>query len=376
MMEALYNESVQDFVTLPPFPHSHPLYLFYSLKSGTLLDMKPQLSVQQPAYLSLPEGTASVVGVIAMMTDHYNVLGGVSRCVAQAKVAKIDDHCVQQTPFGNFFTFGFDVPFSLRSFLKAKETLLMELKSANADILENQNVIECLKDSESFKKHYAAVSDAMVHLRQHNTYTGNYLPPGMKPQSNFNDHNNLPSLLDSSLPQEFGSSVKEITKGSRQRANAMVDAAFQALSSIKDEDAFTRTGQALDSIDYQQLISNTRLPMIRSQEQVNGSSYHHNQSTICASVSPGPKMHNDSNEVHAKIPLELITPCIVTLIMTQTCTERQYPPADVVQMLDSAVTSLHPCSPQNLPIFREIQMCMGRIKTQVNKVQMMVFIIM
>ncbi|KAE9618963.1 putative protein LIN-9/Protein ALWAYS EARLY [Lupinus albus] len=350
------------------------------------------------AYLSLPEGTASVVGVIAMMTDHYNVLGGVSRCVAQAKVAKIDDHCVQQTvcaqpcTLTHFQAKEADIHalYELKraldkklliSFLKAKvdpfvficevpsslETLLMELKSANADILENQNVIECLKDSESFKKHYAAVlvSDAMVHLRQHNTYTGNYLPPGMKPQSNFNDHNNLPSLLDSSLPQEFGSSVKEITKGSRQRANAMVDAAFQALSSIKDEDAFTRTGQALDSIDYQQLISNTRLPMIRSQEQVNGSSYHHNQSTICASVSPGPKMHNDSNEVHAKIPLELITPCIVTLIMTQTCTERQYPPADVVQMLDSAVTSLHPCSPQNLPIFREIQMCMGRIKTQV-----------
>ncbi|MED6182264.1 hypothetical protein PIB30_027105 [Stylosanthes scabra] len=28
------------------------------------------------AYLSLPEGTASVVGLIAMMTDHYSVLGG------------------------------------------------------------------------------------------------------------------------------------------------------------------------------------------------------------------------------------------------------------------------------------------------------------
>lgn len=26
------------------------------------------------AYLSLPEGTASVVGLIAMMTDHYNVM--------------------------------------------------------------------------------------------------------------------------------------------------------------------------------------------------------------------------------------------------------------------------------------------------------------
>lgn len=49
----------------------------------------------------------------------------------------------------------------------------------------------------------------------------------------------------------------------------------------------------------------------------------------------------------------------------QTCTERQYPPADVAQILDSAVTSLHPSCPQNLPIYREIEMCMGRIKTQI-----------
>lgn len=49
----------------------------------------------------------------------------------------------------------------------------------------------------------------------------------------------------------------------------------------------------------------------------------------------------------------------------QTCTERQYPPADVAQILDSAVTSLHPCCPQNLQIYREIQTYMGRIKTQI-----------
>lgn len=48
----------------------------------------------------------------------------------------------------------------------------------------------------------------------------------------------------------------------------------------------------------------------------------------------------------------------------QTCTERQHRPADGAQILDSVVTSLHPCS-QNLPFFREIQMCMGRIKTQI-----------
>ena len=49
----------------------------------------------------------------------------------------------------------------------------------------------------------------------------------------------------------------------------------------------------------------------------------------------------------------------------QTCTERQYPPADVAQILDSALKSLHPYCTQNLSIYREIQMCMGRIKTQI-----------
>ncbi|KAJ4954783.1 hypothetical protein NE237_011566 [Protea cynaroides] len=42
----------------------------------------------------------------------------------------------------------------------------------------------------------------------------------------------------------------------------------------------------------------------------------------------------------------------------QTCTERQYPPAEVAQILDSAVTSLKPCS-QNLHVYGEIQRCMG-----------------
>ncbi|CAL0300094.1 unnamed protein product [Lupinus luteus] len=74
----------------------------------------------------------------------------------------------------------------------------------------------------------------------------------------------------------------------------------------------SRTGQALDSTDYLQLISNTRSPMIRSQEQVNGSSYHHNQSAFCALVASGPNMHNDSNKVRTEIPSELITPCVAT----------------------------------------------------------------
>ncbi|EYU45567.1 hypothetical protein MIMGU_mgv1a0007092mg, partial [Erythranthe guttata] len=49
----------------------------------------------------------------------------------------------------------------------------------------------------------------------------------------------------------------------------------------------------------------------------------------------------------------------------QKCTERQFPPSDVARILDSAVTSLKPCSSQNLPVYTEIQKCMGIIRNQI-----------
>ncbi|KAJ1377648.1 SANT/Myb domain [Sesbania bispinosa] len=322
--------------------------------------------------LNLPSFSHGLAIQISMAT------GDVNYAIVQAKVATIDNLCPQaacaqpcKVTHNQAKEADIHALSELKRAMDKKETLLMELRSANNGILENQNGIECLKTSEAFRKHFATVSDAMLQLRQRNTYTGNSLPPWMKPQSNFNVHDDLPGVLDSSLAQEFGSTVIEIIKGSRLRAHAMVEAAFQSLSLTKEgEDAFTRIGQALDCIDYQRSASKSRLPVIRSQDQVNGSFYYHNQSTSCASEAllndaSGPKLHNDSNKVNAKIPSELITSCVATLIMIQTCSERQYPPADVAQILDSAVTSLHPCCPQNLPVYREIQMCMGRIKTQI-----------
>ncbi|KAE9598128.1 putative transcription factor MYB/SANT family [Lupinus albus] len=258
--------------------------------------------------------------------------------------------------------------------LDKKEKLVMELKTANDDILENKNGVECFRDSEAFKKHYDMVSNALLQLRQHNSYIGNYLPPWMKPPVSFNVLDGLPSTsaLDSSLAQELGSTGIDIIKGSRLKARAMVDAAFQGLSWMKEgEDGFMKIGKTLDSINHEPLATNSRLPVIRSQDQVNGSFDYHNRSIFCSAEPlpnddvPGPKLHHDSVKVDTQIPSELITSCVATLIMIQNCTERQYPPADVAQIIDSAVTSLHPCCPQNLPIYREIQMCMGRIKTQI-----------
>ncbi|KAK7337778.1 hypothetical protein VNO77_18365 [Canavalia gladiata] len=255
--------------------------------------------------------------------------------------------------------------------LDKKEKLSTELGNQNSGIMENQNDADCFEDLEAFNKHDGTVSTALLHSRQRNTRMANALPPWMWPQTSFNVNGGLLSTLDGSLVQELGSTVTEIIKGSRLRAHTMVDAAFQALSSTKEgEDAFTKIGQVLDCVDYRQLATNSSLPVIRSQEQVNRSFDYHNRSSSYSSKPPpnvasGQKLHNDSDKVDTQIPMELITSCVATLIMIQTSTERQCPPADVAQILDYAVTSLHPCSPRNLPLYKEIQMCMGRIKTQI-----------
>ncbi|GLT61171.1 hypothetical protein SLA2020_338940 [Shorea laevis] len=315
-----------------------------------------------------------------------------SRAVSQAKAAVVDVVSAQQAGFSQPCVLSQNQAkeadiralSELTRALDKKEVLLMELRSMNND-MENQNDGGCpLKDSEPFRRQYATVlvqlkeasgqvSSALLHLRQRNTYPADTLPPWLKPPANSSVHGGLTSCLDnSSISQESGSNVVEIVKGSRLKAHTMVDAAIQAFTLRKEgDDVFTRIGEALDSIDYQQLTSDSRVPVVRSQQQVNGSLGNHNQLTSCSSEPlltsdvSGTKPSHDSDGNEAQIPSDLITSCVATLLMIQTCTERQYPPADVAQILDSALTSLHPCCPQNLPIYREIQMCVGRIKTQI-----------
>lgn len=105
----------------------------------------------------------------------------------------------------------------------------------------------------------------------------------------------------------------------------LFDAIIQALSLTKEgEDAFVKIGQALDSINHQQLASKSRLPVIRSQEQVNtnGSFCHVNNSTCSVSESiindpSGAKVHNYSDKFDTELPSDLITSCVATLIMIQ-----------------------------------------------------------
>ncbi|KAA8545133.1 hypothetical protein F0562_019978 [Nyssa sinensis] len=270
--------------------------------------------------------------------------------------------------------------------LDKKEAILLELKHSNDDVFKNQKGGgNSLNDSELFKKQYATVllqlkeasdqvSSALLNLRERNTYPGNSLSPLLKPPAISSGLSAPPSSVGCSAIdyQESGSNVVEIVRYSRSKAHVMVDAAIQAMWTKKEgEDAFVRIGEALDSLNKRKFSSNSGSSVMRSPEQVNGVvAYQHHLSPSMVELLQtghvsGPNLHNDSERTEAEIPSELITSCVATLLMVQTCTERQYPPADVAQIMDSAVTSLHPCCFQNLPIYRQIQMCMGRIKTQI-----------
>ncbi|XP_057512836.1 protein ALWAYS EARLY 2-like [Actinidia eriantha] len=210
------------------------------------------------------------------------------------------------------------------------------------------------------------VSYALLNSRQSNTFPWDSLPSCLKPSATSSGFNAPPS---STNDKESGYNVFEIIKDSRFKAHKMVDAAVQAISSIKErEDAFERIGEALDFLDIQKFTPDCGSSVMKSAEQANGGAIQNPLSSTSATLQKGSAssqtLRDDSERIEAEIPSELITSCVATLLMVQMCTERHYPPDDVVQILDSAVTSLHPCCPQNLPIYREIQMCMGRIKTQ------------
>ncbi|KAK3012841.1 hypothetical protein RJ639_008620 [Escallonia herrerae] len=253
--------------------------------------------------------------------------------------------------------------------LDKKEAILMELKHVNNDLLKRQNTGDSfLKDSEPFRKQYAMllqqlkeVSSALLNLRQRNTYPVNSLPPWPKALAM---PSGLPDPLDrfSTDPQEFGSNVVGIVTNSRSKAQTMVAAAIQAISSLKEgEDAFARLGEALDS-SSQNFPPDSVSLINRSPEQLSGFT---SMPEPMIGHASGPMLPHDFGKSEGRIPSALVSSCVASLLMIQTCTEREPPPADVAHILDSAVTSLRPCCPQNLPIYREIQMCMGRIRTQI-----------
>ncbi|KAF2310984.1 hypothetical protein GH714_018913 [Hevea brasiliensis] len=272
--------------------------------------------------------------------------------------------------------------------LDKKEAVVSELKRMNDEVENQKDGENSLNDSELFKKHYAAVllqlnevneqvSAALFCLRQRNTYQGNNLHVWLKPMIGIGEPAGHCCSFDHSADeiQESGSHVAEIVESSRAKAQTMVDAAMQAMSSLKKGvSSFESIEEAIDFVNNQLSVDDLSTPGMQTSTTANlvhGSLASQDQSGSCAANvganSHAPDTHLDhiSDQNEAQIPSELITQCVATLLMIQKCTERQFPPSDVAEVLDSAVTSLKPCCSPNLPIYADIQKCMGIIRNQI-----------
>ncbi|XP_015892697.3 protein ALWAYS EARLY 3 isoform X1 [Ziziphus jujuba] len=268
--------------------------------------------------------------------------------------------------------------------LDKKEVVVSELKCLHDELMENQKDGDnSLKDSEPFKKQYAAillrlnevneqVSSALLCLRQRNTYQGSSQNMLLKAMGSLNDPGSHSSscVCSTCRIHEPGSNVAEIVESSRIRAQKMVDIAMQALSSLKMmENGPRRIEEAIDFINKR--LSEEDFGMLTCRPCTDSFVASPDQLTAGTSKPsstrdpPDPASTTSSNKNETKFLSELIAHCIATLLMIQKCTERQFPPADVARVLDSAVTSLQPFCSQNVPVYAEIQKCMGILRNQI-----------
>lgn len=262
--------------------------------------------------------------------------------------------------------------------LDKKELVLRELNYMNNEVVESEkDGHNALKDSESFKKQYAAVlfqlseineqvSLALLGLRQRNTYQENVPSSSITHMSNSGEPDGQLTYVDNYASDTNGFHVSEIVDSSRVKARKMVRRAIQALALLrKDENNVVNIEEAIDFVNNQ-----------LSTDESEGSSVQQTQASQGQRLpsTPNPSsstQHADDSHVNPldqndlQVPSELVSRCMATLLMIQRCTERQFPPSEVAQVLDSAVASLQPCCSQNLPIYTEIQKCMGIIRNQI-----------
>ncbi|KAH0992900.1 hypothetical protein GBA52_004383 [Prunus armeniaca] len=275
--------------------------------------------------------------------------------------------------------------YELTRALDKKEAVVSELRRMNDEVFENQRDEDnSIRDSEPFKKEYAAVllqlsqvndqvSSALLCLRQRNTYRGSSPHTVVTPVDNLSgpgSHSN--SYGYSCDVQDSASHMREIVESSRAKAHKMVDAAMQAFSYLRKENNFDKIEEVIDFVSNRLSDDTGMLAMGSSTTPADPIPFSQDQLTSCTSkpLATGcahdpPKSNNLSNQSEEKLLSDLIVNCVAAFMMIQTCTARQFPPADVAQVLDHAVTSLQPFCPQNLSVYGEIQKCMGIIRNQI-----------
>lgn len=251
--------------------------------------------------------------------------------------------------------------------LDKKEALLIEVTQLNEEFCRNQKEgWGQHSDLENFRKQYAMVliqlreaneqvATSLIHVRERNTYPGSSIPPWQNHVENFNGTaTNQACFSTSVLSQDSGSNVIEIIDSSRQLATPIVETAIQAIRSVKEgEDEFIKIGEALGLSNK---TSTFRPFPIGSSNEISTEQHY----TTVKSEAAGGTIYNEM-----QFPSDLIVNCVASVSMIQNCAERQqYPPAEVAQVLDSALASLRPLATQNMLVYREIETCIGIIKNQ------------
>uniref|UniRef100_M8BB98 Uncharacterized protein n=1 Tax=Aegilops tauschii TaxID=37682 RepID=M8BB98_AEGTA len=266
------------------------------------------------------------------------------------------------------------------------EALLVELRHMNEEVSGKQKDGEIIRDLEHFRKQYAMVlvqlrdsndhvASALLCLRQRNTFHGqptqSYPNKSTENGGAFNRTPDPSSNLFGYINQESGSQVMEIIETSRSKAKTMVDVAVQAMCKVSEgENAFAKIGEALDNLNLRgtgsgsSILGIRRIPPDSGQANSDNSASGRFDPAAATNNISSPRVLPNGSDSEAQFPSELISSCVATILMIQNCTEKQYHPAEVAHILDSALSRLQPCSSQNVPIFREIEMCMGIIKNQ------------
>lgn len=259
--------------------------------------------------------------------------------------------------------------------LEKQKALVTEFRHMNDEVSGEQKDGDLIGNLEQFKKQYAMlvsqlsdvraqVDSGMLYLRQRDTYLGNSTAPWFRSAEISGPAGPPDSNTYALLNQDSSSHVVEIFESLRREAMAMVAATMQAMPSLeKREDTSAKIGVSLGSANCQHSRANPRMP-----ESIYPSPYQY-QASSCTfkpaiAHAPSPKVHISCYAKEAQVPSELISACVAICLMIQTCAEGRYEPAEVFELLDLAVTSLQPCCPENLPIYREIETYMGYIKNQ------------
>ncbi|CAN8255736.1 unnamed protein product [Cochlearia groenlandica] len=253
----------------------------------------------------------------------------------------------------------------------SKEARLSRHPKIDAPVLSPPSVLETASFSMSPPVKQDDIKEAISHRKVIATNSNDkYITTSSKGRG----AESKPSLIlqQTSDEQEMKPEATKIVNESKSIAQEMVHTAMKAVnSSKKEENVQSMIQNGLNSVTEHHPLDNSTVSGTNHQEHTNGSldHHHHHQNRSPTNTSEllmtnGSISPDESGNSETQMLSGVITSCISAWLMIQTCTENQYPPGEMAQMMEAAVSSLRPLCHENMPIYRDIQLCIGMIKTQ------------